>query len=207
MSIRTWLAVALLAPAAFALNADEPRFVPLVEGDDPKQFDLVEIGPDTISIRDGVITITGKPAGYFATKKSYSNYILKFDWMYERPDDLKDDNRFRGNSGLLVHITGPDKIWPKCIEVQLANIDAGNTFAIYGARFTGKKDSEAQRKAIKPVGQWNEQVVTCRGDSITCTINGIEVAQGTGADPAAGRIGWQSEGGVIKFRKIMIKPL
>src|SRR5262249_19172655 len=126
---------------------------------------------------------------------------------YERPEQLENEAKFQGNSGLLVHITGPNKVWPQCIEVQLANSDAGYIFGIWESKFSGKKDAEAQKKAIKPVGQWNEQEVTCRNGEITCKINGIEVASGSGASPAEGRIGWQSEGSVIRFRNVKIKTL
>lgn len=207
MPLRMMLSLAsMVAISLCALGADD-GFVPLVQGDDPGQFDLVGIGTDTLKIEGGVIAVSGKPNGYFATKKSYHNYILRFDWRYERPDNLDNEAKFRGNSGLLVHITGPDKVWPQCIEVQLANTDAGYIFAIFGSKFTGKKDAEAQKKAVKPVGQWNEQEVICRDGKITCKINGVEVAAGTGASPAEGRIGWQSEGSAITFRNLKIKTL
>jgi len=45
------------------------------------------------------------------------------------------------------------------------------------------------------------------GRSITCKINGIEVATGAGAAPDGGRIGWQSEGSPIHLRNVMIKVL
>jgi hypothetical protein len=206
MTTRPWLMMpllVLLVPFAWAQDG----FVPLVKSDDPKQFELVGIGPDTVTIQDGVVSVSGKPNGYFATKQSYRNYVLRFDWKYERPEGLESDAKFRGNSGLLIHINGPDKVWPKCVEVQLANSDAGNIFAIFGAKFRGKKDPEAQKRAVKPVGQWNEEEVTCRDGKITCTINGVEVATGTGADPDGGRIGWQSEGSLIRFRNVKIRTL
>ncbi len=189
------------------LAKGEPGFEPLVSGDDPSQFDLIGIGPETIRIADGVVMISGKKNGYFATKKSYKNYTLKFDWMYERPEGLAKGAVFQGNSGLLVHITGPHKVWPKCTEVQLFNPDAGNIFAIQGATFKGKKDPVAQKQAIKPAGEWNSEEVTCRDGVITCKINDIEVAKGSGADPDSGTIGWQSEGSKIQFRKIEIKVI
>ena len=46
-------------------------------------------------------------AGYFATKESFKNYVLKFEGMYERPEGLEADATFRGNSGLLIHSTPP----------------------------------------------------------------------------------------------------
>lgn len=187
-----------------ALAQDD--FKPLVVGDDPGQFTLVEIGPETISIKDGEVRLTGRPNGYFATKAVYRNYVLKFEWMYERPEGIASDSSFRGNSGLLLHIKEPHKVWPPAIEVQLMNADAGNTFGIPPAKFQGAKDAEAQKKAVKPVGEWNAVEVTCKDGKIVAKINGVEVARGTGAEPSQGTIGWQSEGAPIRFRNVVIKP-
>jgi hypothetical protein len=193
--------------AASPANADDEGFRPLVQGDDVQQFTLEKIGPETMTIKDGEVRLSGKPNGYFATKASYKNYVLRFDWMYERPSGLESDRSFRGNSGLLLHIREPHKVWPACIEVQLMNADAGNTFGVRPGKFQGKKDAEAQKRAIKPVGEWNATEVTCRDGSIVVTINGTEVARGTGADPDHGPIAWQSEGAPIRFRNLRIKPL
>ncbi|WP_020466495.1 3-keto-disaccharide hydrolase [Singulisphaera acidiphila] len=182
-------------------------FVALIQGDDPAQFDLIGIGPETLKIVDGEIMVVGKANGYFATKDIYRNYVLKFDWKYARPEGLIDDAKFDGNSGLLLHIQKPHKVWPKSIEVQLLNADSGHTFAIFGSKFTGAKNAQAQKKAIKPVGQWNHLEVICQEGRITSTINGIEVDRGTGASPDSGHIGWQCEAGPIQFRGIMIKKL
>ena len=187
------------------LLAVEPE-MPLVKSNESSQFDLVGISADTLAIKDGVISVSGKPNGYFATKSKFKNYRLKFDWRYDRPADLKSDAAFQGNSGLLIHIEGPDKIWPRCLEVQLMNADAGNTFAL-GGKFEGKKNATAQKKAIKAVGEWNSEVVECKDGAVVCLINGTEVCRGTGAVPNEGRIGWQSEGSLIQLRNITIQPL
>ena len=205
MLARIGLTFVVLAALAHFENVDEPGFVPLLKGGDVDSFQLVAIGPDTMTIQNGEIRISGKPNGYFATKQSYQNYVLKFDWMYERPEGLELGSKFDGNSGLLLHIAKPHKVWPRSIEVQLANSDAGNIFAITG-KFRGQKDPAAQKKAIKAVGEWNEEEVICKDGSIVCKINGIEVARGTGAEPDRGQIGWQSEGRPIRFRNLRIKP-
>jgi Domain of Unknown Function (DUF1080) len=200
----------LSAAVAFVLGLsprDDEGFQPLVRGDDPKQFELVGIGPETIKIADGEIRVTGQPNGYFATKDSFRNYVLRFEWKYDRPDNLKSDADFDGNSGLLIHIAGPHKVWPDCIEVQLANPDAGHIFKVGKAEFQGTKDAAAQKRAIKPVGQWNEEEVICKDGSVVCKINGVEVARGDGAKPDHGQIAWQSEGRPIRFRNLRIKPL
>ena len=204
---RARIATALIAALALSARAAVEESQPLIQGDDPSQFELVNVGPGTIRIEDGVVHISGKPNGYFATKERYKNYVVTFEWRYERPEGLEDDAQFNGNSGLLVHIQPPHKVWPQCIEVQLMNRDAGNIFAINGSKFTGKKDADAQKTAIKPVGQWNQEEVVCQDGAITCTINGTQVATGTGAAPDHGQIAWQSEGRPIQFRHLKIKRL
>jgi hypothetical protein len=202
------LTSSLLAALAAAARPDDEGFTALVKGTDPSQFTLVGFDEETIRISpDGEIRLTGRPNGYFATKRPYKSYVLRFDWMYEPPEGASAREEFKGNSGLLVHIQEPHKVWPKCIEVQLENKDAGRTFAIFGSKFNGTKDADAQRRAIKPVGEWNSEEVRCEGDKITCTINGIEVARGDGAEPVGGTIGWQSEGAPIRFRNLRIKEL
>ena len=49
--------------------------------------------------------------------------------------------------------------------------------------------------------------VVCRGDRITCVLNDVEIDAGAGAEPAEGKIGWQSEGATIAFRNLRIKRL
>jgi len=195
----------LAAVGLWAVAADE--FEPLVRGREASQFELVGIGPETLTIEDGEVRLSGKPEGYFATKKEYRNYILTFEWKYERPESLKSDADFRGNSGLLLHIQGELKVWPKSVEFQLANHEVGQVYPIDGAGFEGKWDAAAARKATRPVGEWNREEVTSRDGELTCTLNGVVVTRGEGATPSRGRIGWQSEGVPIRFRGLKIKTL
>ncbi len=205
---RFWFGIGL-GLAVVLLVSDRPAiaddFQHLVRGNDLEQFVLVNLGPKSISIEDGEIHLTGKPDGYFATRASYRNYVLQFEWKYERPEGLKSESAFQGNSGLLMHIAEPHQVWPRCIESQLLLADAGHLFAVSGAQFRGSKDTEAQRKATRPVGEWNLQEVTCKDGAIVCTINGIEVSRGEGASPDHGPIAWQSEGAPIRFRNLRIK--
>lgn len=194
-----------LALVSFAGAGDE-GFRPLVSGDDPAQFSLVGIGPDAVTIRGGEVRLAGRPNGYFATKAAYRNYVLRFDWMYERPDALKDDDAFRGNSGVLLHVQGR-KVWPGCVEVQLFYPDTGHAFAVAPSTFRGRADPEAQRKAARPVGQWNSAEIASRDGTVVVTINGTVVSRGGDARPDRGPIGWQSEGAPVRFRNLRIKPV
>jgi hypothetical protein len=192
--------LAFLPPLAPAMASDD---VPLFGGDIMGSLQLVGIGPDSIKVVDGEIRLTGKPNGYFATRGSYRNYVLTFDWMYERPDDLISDAHFRGNSGLLLHVQPPHRVWPRCVEVQLQNSSAGDVLPIGGAKCQGRRIAPPQA-AVKPVGQWNHMEVISRDGTLACTINGVEVSEGVGSSVDRGSIGWQSEGSPIRFRNVSI---
>ena len=199
--------VALLATLAISARSADDDFKPLVKGDDPSQFELVGLPTESIKVVDGEVRLEGKPNGYFATKGRYKDYVLQFEVMYERPEGLKDDAKFNGNSGLLVNIDGPAKVWPKCIEFQLANSDIGAILDVAGAKSRGSYDKKASKGATKPVGEWNAVEVSSKGGTTTCTLNCVEVSKGTDFNPAEGQIGWQSEGAPIRFRKLRIKSL
>jgi len=195
--------VALLGPA-FAAD-DDKDYTPLFNGKDLAGLKVVAAKDDTFKVKDGVIECSGKPNGYIVTDKSFKNYHLSFEVKYPKPKDLAKDSDFKGNSGVLLHITGDHKVWPKCVEAQGMNKDMGNLFAIQGAKGSFKKDAEAQKKAIKPVGEWNLFEVTSKDGELTVKINGTQVSTGKG-DVTEGPIGWQAEGAEIHFKNIKIKP-
>lgn len=205
MNRRSLLAIPFLAQGSQSLA--QQGFTRLTDGKSLQGFDLVAVTPDIYRFESGVIICAGKPNGYFATRKKYRNFILRFDWRYQRPADLQDDAAFAGNSGLLLYCTGEAKVWPQCIEVQLMNRDAGNIFGLSGGKITAKKDAEAQKRAIKPVGQWNSEEVHCENGRIVARINGIQVAEGADSSLREGVIGWQSEGAEIHFRNLEIREL
>ena len=147
-------------------------------------------------VKDGVINVSGSPNGYFYTDKSYKNYVLRYDWKFIK----------NGNSGLLVHITGDHKVWPKCVEVQGQQSDHGNIFAIGGAKGKFKKDAEAQKKAIK-TGEWNTTEVTVKDGDMTAKINGLVVCTGKAEGVTEGPFGFQSEGTELHFKNIKIKVM
>lgn len=202
---KTWLALALAVSLTLiggAVVAGDEGFKELFNGKDLTGWKTIVGGKDqsvaekTFTVKDGVIVVSGSPNGYFYSEKSYKNYVLKFDWKF-----IKD-----GNSGLLVHITGSHKVWPKCVEVQGQQNDHGRIFAIGGAggKFTVNK--EAQKKAIK-TGDWNTTEVTVKDGEITSKINGSQIATGKADGVTEGPFGLQSEGTELHFKNIKIKTL
>lgn len=200
-----WMSLSLLAAGAAA--AQDSGFTRLFDGKAMPDFVLVGTPAETYKVQDGAIVATGKGNGYFATKKSYANYVLKFDWRYARPAALTRDEDFDGTSGLLVHITGEHKVWPRAVQVQLYNRDAGSIFGVGGVKTRGTRDSVAQATAVNRVGEWNTQEVTCADGKITCRINNVIVSEATNSEVKEGAIGWQYKGAEIHFRNLQIKEL
>jgi hypothetical protein len=192
-----------------AADKDKEGFVDLFNGKDLTGFKAF---PDkdvdkTWSVKEGIILCTGKPNGYLYTDKSFKNYVLLYDWKYVRPKDLTDEEKFLGNSGCLVHITGNHVVWPKCVEVQGMNRDHGKLLFVNKAG--GKEEffkRDDLKKVRKPVGEWNTTEILCKDGMISAKVNGTEISKGT-TDLTDGPIGWQSEGAEIHFKNIKIKEL
>jgi len=165
---------------------------------------------DVWSVRNGVIHCTGKPNGYMRTKSKYDNYRLHLEWRW--PGEPT-------NSGVLLHASGPDQVWPQCIECQLKAGSAGDFVLMGGAGITvdGKDMQNVEKRFVvipkkqqsseKPAGQWNTYEIRCDKDTISCYVNGVLQNEGTGATQTAGWICIQSEGGPVEFRNIYIESL
>lgn len=163
------------------------------------------------SVRDGELVCKGRPFGYLRTEKGYGNYVLRLEWRW-------DPGEQRGrNSGVFVHVSGPDKIWPKAAEAQLMSGRAGDFWLVDGYKLTidpAFKDPKSDRHWFriegdyeKPIGEWNQYEVTCKDRSIELKINGKLVNSGTDAETTSGTILLQSEGAPISFRNVTLEPL
>ncbi len=162
------------------------------------------------SVRDGVIHCEGKPKGYLRTNKDYANYQLHFEWRWDGNPT---------NSGVLLHKTGPDLLWPTSIEAQLMHENAGDFYLINLSSMTvnGRQVGPVEKPYLRAKkqelsnentpGEWNHYDIVCDGDSIQLTVNGLLQNKGTGANPSSGVICLQSEGSPIQFRNIYLKPL
>ena len=164
----------------------------------------------TWSVKDGLLICTGAPAGFLRTETSYRQYKFTVEWRFTKP----------GNTGVVVHMTPPDAIWPKSIECQGMNKSQGDFYLWSGATannttpLTGKdgeirgyKIARAGADAEKPAGEWNTYTVICDKDSVTILVNGKEVNKATGANLTSGFIGLQSEGGAFEVKQATLEPL
>ncbi len=198
-----------LAAGAYAADADRPERIELFNGKNLDGWKLFL--PDekadpakTWSVKDGVIHCTGTPAGYLRTTEAYENYTLQFEWRFPEKG---------GNSGVLLHASEPDQVWPKSIEGQLESGHAADIWVIGGADFKEHTNPDDRRvpkgeaSNEKPLGEWNHYKVVCDGDSIALYINGLLQNKATKCTVTKGFIGFQSEGTPIEFRNIYLEAL
>ena len=204
------LALPNILPAAE--NADQ-GWKPLFNGKDFDgwKFHLGKEAADnqgTFKIDDGILVCNGKPSGYMYTEKSYGNYTLQFEFAFKRPDGLKDDSDFRGNSGCLIHIGEKNAlgVWPRSIEVQGAHRQMGLILPIpRNVECKLTLDSEARAKVLKPVGQFNTMQIEVKGGEMVISVNGAVVSTVGDCELTEGPIGFQSEGAETHWKNIRIR--
>jgi len=166
-------------------------FLPSTGKNDPKHVFKVE---------HGMIHILGIPEstefqefGYLATDKEFSHCRIRaeFKWGTKRFVPRAEDKR---DSGLLYYFVGPDKVWPRSLELQIQETDVGDLWITDGPRITtsietdyfpmyspGARTHRQSEGRIIKSGDfedrtgWNTVEVILDGDRITHLVNGRAV--------------------------------
>ncbi len=162
---------------------------------------------------EGTLFVGGIPNGYIRTKEEYGSYELHLEWRWlEEPK----------NSGVLLHATGKDMLWPNSIEAQLMVGKAGDFVLIgKGAGITVQDTAylvESEKKRFKLIpkfeessehapGEWNSYGITVTEGEIELKVNGVIQNIGTAPTKNKGSICIQSEGGPMEFRNIYLIPI
>jgi hypothetical protein len=199
---RLALAVFLIGAGAMAQS---DGFVSLVPRQELSEFWLVvNCPPEVWSLKDGAIAAAGKPMGYLRTKQKFKNYIFRAEWRFPT-EGWKGAPEEWPNAGFFIHASEePGKTWPKSfIEVQGHYGEAGSLF---GGRIKGSKRGPIVKDRV-PFGDWDRYEVTSQDGAVKVVLNGVQVNEGWGADPAEGYICLQSEGWPVFYRKLEIKIL
>jgi Domain of Unknown Function (DUF1080) len=199
-------------------------FIPLFNG---KNLDgwhtfLKGIGknadPDNnFKIEDSALHVLGKDLGYAITEKAYSNFHFKIDFKWGIKKWPPRENAKR-DGGVCYNIPPdePDSIWPRSIECQIQEGDAGDfwllgfsTIKVNGIQNVPANHTRMikQKDAEKPSGEWNTvEIISYNGKCIQI-VNGIVVNVGEEASIKNGRILLQSEYAEIYYRNVKIRKL
>ena len=167
------------------------------------------------TLEDGLLSCRGTPRGYICTEREFGNFVLELDWrLPAEKGPLK--------GGVLIRMTGPDRIWPKSLEAQINSGEAGDFWGLAGYRLSGPTERFSSTThpdfgklvnlkrivdAEKPRGQWNHYRIVADGATVTLEINGKMVNRATGCSATPGKICLTSEGNAIQFRNVKLTPL
>lgn len=174
----------------------------------------------SFAVRDGMLISNGSPQGHLISDAVYRDYRLVVEWRWPGKP---------GNCGVLVHASEPRmlyKMFPRSIECQLYVGNAGDFWCI-GQDIKvpdmedrrgpeekwGVHEGDARRirnltdGSEKPLGEWNEMVIECRGSSIDIWVNGDHVNNGYDCTTDHGQIAIQAEGAPCEFRRLELQPL
>jgi len=136
---------------------------------------------------------TEKGNSFLVTKNSYTDFQIRVEFW------ASDD----ANSGIFMRCADPKAPTDKtCYE---ANIFDQRPDPTYG---TG---AIVHIAAVSPMpkagGKWNTYDITVKGTRLTLTLNGARTVDVEDSKFASGPIALQYAAGVMKFRKVQIKPL
>ena len=145
--------------------------------------------------------------GYLPSSTLYGpDFTLTYEYRFPEAASMPEEKRPNCNTGCLLFITGEDKVWPRCLEVQgkwseTASIKSNAR----DVQVTATLDEPARDAARKPPGEWNRVEVVSRGGALTVSLNGVQVATSEPTDLTHGRIGFQAEGFPVEFRDVRIE--
>jgi hypothetical protein len=156
------------------------------------------VGDANWRIEDG-LAIADKGRGFLVTRQQYKDFEMHVEFWADED----------ANSGIYFRCTSAT--------------DLSNT-TCYEANIFDKRPTPFGTGAIVDVaetvprplaaGRWNTYDLTVKGDHFVLVMNGVKTADGRDTKrPAAGYVGLQlfpgvvKDKGVIKFRKVEIRPL
>ena len=188
------LALAAIHTTPQASGQSGPGWVTLL--DDKNMGDWDKLGETNWRLEDGAVMAdkkTSKGAAYLVTKETYKDFALHIEFW------ASDD----ANSGIFFRCGDRAKVNDRtCYE---ANIYDQRKDPSYG---TGAIVRHIEIDPMpKAGGKWNTYEITARGRDITVMLNGTQTAKLRSGLHTEGPFALQHGKGVIKFRKVAIKPL
>lgn len=210
---RTVLATATFLVSCFQVAAaDEPGFVPLFDGKSLAGWIGATNG---YKVEDGTIVCIPEKGGNLLSEREYGDFDLKLEFRLAP----------HGNNGIAIRAPREGHVATLGMEIQVLD----NTHAKYATlapyQYHGSVYGviPAKRGYLRPVGEWNEQEIRCRGSQVTVILNGETIVDGDvlaasrphtldgkdhpGLKRTTGHVGFLGHGEPVAFRNIRIKPL
>jgi len=186
--------IAVLQVSSPAFSQSGPGWITLVDG--KTIGDWKQVGKTNWRIEDGALVAdkrTSKGAAHLVSPKSYKNFQIYAEFW------ASDD----ANSGIHIRCSDPKRFSATtCYEV---NIFRQRKDPSYG---TGALVNFVEVKPMpKAGGKWNTMEITAKGRDIVVMFNGKKTAELRNNLFREGPFTLQHGAGVLKFRKVAIRPL
>jgi len=143
-------------------------------------------------IEDGALVADQGKGGHLVSKNSYKDHQIYVEFWSDE----------KANSGVFVRCN-PKQIGAKtCYEMNIFDTRPDKTYG------TGSIVYIAEVNPM-PVaaGKWNTMEITAKGRQLTVMMNGQKTSEAQNGLWDEGHFTLQYGGGVVKFRKVAVKPL
>jgi hypothetical protein len=154
------------------------------------------VGETNWRVEEGAIVAdkrTSQTAAHLVTKTKYKDFQLYVEFW------ASDD----ANSGLFLRCQDPTNITDRsCYEVNIFDQRKDPTYGTGGIVHFVEVNPMP-----KAGGKWNTYEVTVKGRQISVVLNGVKTAELHNGLFTEGPLTLQHGEGVIKFRKVLVKPL
>ena len=193
-----------LLAAGLVIGAGALQFSTTASGDDgwvtlldsSKKGDWDEVGKANWAMKDGALVadkLDGKDLSYLVSKTQYKDFQIRAEFWTDED----------ANSGVFIRSEGNTVIDSKvCYEVNIFDKRPDPTYGTGAIVDVGKVDPMP-----KAAGKWNVYEITAQGPHFVVTLNGQKTVDAQDSKHASGYIALQYGSGVVKFRKVQIKPL
>lgn len=188
------LAFAAIPAAPPSMGQSGPGWTMLIDGKSMGDWDRV--GESNWRLEDGAVVAdkrTSKDTAHLVTKASYKDFEIYAEFW------ASDD----ANSGIFLRCSDRKNIGAKtCYEVNIFDQRKDPTYG------TGAIVDFAEVNPMpKAGGKWNTFEITAKGRQITVVLNGQKTVELRNGLFAEGPFTLQHGEGVIKFRKVAVRPL
>ena len=165
--------------------------------DSTKVGDWTEVGKANWAMKDGAYSadkLDGKDLSYLVSKDSYKDFQIKAEFWTDE----------EANSGIFIRCDERTKIDAKiCYEVNIFDKRPDPSYGTGAIVDVAKVDPMP-----KAAGKWNTYEITAQGSHLVVVLNGQKTVDVQDSKHnAGGPFALQYGSGVVKFRKVQIKPL
>ena len=194
--------LAFFAQSHQTFGQAEAGWVTLFDGKNLDNWN--QIGNANWRLEDGAV-VADKGDGFLVSKKDYADFQLKAEFWVDAD----------ANSGIFIRCTNPEKMGGASYEVNIWDTRPDPSYGT-GAIVNIAKVNPMPRAA----GKWSVYEINAKGSTFTVTLNEQKTVDGAQDSKFAnGRIALQhglgvkdekgvaNDRGVVKFRKVEIKPL